>query len=277
MARSRSGPIQVASSQNRFPGWRRQPSARNEGRRLHPWDPAAYVVVDLPEAIFSNIGLGFWRIRISRPSGTQNKAIPNRDWQRPGSGSLISRWELPNGIVFGVSLTGKASHVEMELFLTNGTGQELTQLRTQICVLLKGAPDFNQQAETNKLWRNPVAAVSSSQRDRWILTSWERCGRVWGNPAVPACTPTRFCRTAHQDKQCACVDGFGSTRGRRSKMRLPDRKATDADSKLAASAAALLFRANKSAVREPYVFPATHSSCFGRFRSIVNSAVRTCR
>ena len=151
-----------------------------------PWDPAGYVVVDLPEAIFSNIGLLFLaHTHIPTIWDDQNKAIPNRDWQRPGPGSLISRWELPNGIVFGASLTGKASHVEMELFLTNGTGQELTQLRTQICVLLKGAPDFNQQAETNKLWRNPVAAVSSSQRDRWILTSWERCGRVWGNPAVP--------------------------------------------------------------------------------------------
>jgi len=72
----------------------------------------------------------------------------------------------------------------MELFLTNGTTQELKQLRTQICVMLKGATDFNQQSAANKLWREPVAAVSNAG-DRWILTAWEHCGRVWGNPAVP--------------------------------------------------------------------------------------------
>jgi peptidoglycan/xylan/chitin deacetylase (PgdA/CDA1 family) len=150
-----------------------------------PWDPSSYIVVDLPEAIFSNVSLLFLaHTHIPTIWDDQNIAVPNRDWQRPGPGRLSSRWELRNGVVFGASLTGKDTHVEMELFLTNGTTQELKQLRTQICVLLKGATDFNQQSAANKLWREPVGAVSST-KDRWILTSWERCGRVWGNAAVP--------------------------------------------------------------------------------------------
>ena len=63
--------------------------------------------------------------------------------------------------------------------------QPLTGLRTQICNLLKGAPDFNEQTTTNKIFRCPSAAVHSAGGDRWILTAWERCGRAWGNEQVP--------------------------------------------------------------------------------------------
>ncbi len=151
-----------------------------------PWDRDSYVVVDLPEAIFSNLGLLFLaHTHIPTIWNDRNVVIENQDWERLDEGILASNWRLPNGVVFGGSLTGKEAHVDMELFLMNGTTQELKQLRTQICVLLKGAPDFSQQSDANKLLREPVAAVSSSKRDRWILTTWERCGRVWGNPAVP--------------------------------------------------------------------------------------------
>lgn len=73
----------------------------------------------------------------------------------------------------------------MELWLRNVTNFDLTGLRTQICVLLKQASAFNNQSNDNKLLRSPSAAVQSAGRDRWIITSWEHCGRVWANAPVP--------------------------------------------------------------------------------------------
>jgi hypothetical protein len=92
---------------------------------------------------------------------------------------------LPNKIAFGASIQPSAGKVEMELWLRNDSSEKLTGLRTQICAMLKGAPDFNSQTNDNKIFRSPVCAVRSMKGDRWILMAWDRCGRAWGNPPVP--------------------------------------------------------------------------------------------
>jgi len=52
--------------------------------------------------------------------------------------------------------------------------------------MLKGGPGFNAQMNDNKIFRDGVAGVRADSRDdRWILTAWERVGRVLGNPQVP--------------------------------------------------------------------------------------------
>ena len=51
--------------------------------------------------------------------------------------------------------------------------------------MLKGAPEFNRQTNDNKRLTAPIAAARSEKGNRWILTAWERCGRVWGNPQCP--------------------------------------------------------------------------------------------
>jgi hypothetical protein len=51
--------------------------------------------------------------------------------------------------------------------------------------MLKGAPAFNDQTTTNKIFKCPSVAVHSAGGDRWILMAWERCGRAWGQPMVP--------------------------------------------------------------------------------------------
>src|SRR5258708_11578213 len=73
----------------------------------------------------------------------------------------------------------------MELWLRNDSSEKLSALRTQICVMLKGAPDFNSQTNDNKVFRSPVAAVRSAKGDHWILVAWDRCGHSWGNAEVP--------------------------------------------------------------------------------------------
>jgi hypothetical protein len=149
-----------------------------------PWDPASHVVVDVPEAIFSNLGLLYLaHTHIPTIWDAQNIWIENVDWTRETTGALRSRWELPNGVSFGASVAAEAGEVRMELWLRNGTPQPLTGLRTQVCVMLKGAPEFNRQTAENKVLGTSVAEVRSESRS--IRTEWERCGRTWGNPQVP--------------------------------------------------------------------------------------------
>jgi hypothetical protein len=151
-----------------------------------PWDATSYVVVDLPEAIFSqNRLLYLAHTHIPTIWDEQNVVIENIDWTREPDGALRHERVLPNKVAFGASIQPRAGGVEMELWLRNGSDQTLTALRTQICNLLKGAPEFSQQTTTNKIFQSPYAAVHSVGRDRWILTAWERCGRAWGQPLVP--------------------------------------------------------------------------------------------
>jgi peptidoglycan/xylan/chitin deacetylase (PgdA/CDA1 family) len=151
-----------------------------------PWDGASYVVVDLPEAIFSEKRLLFLaHTHIPTIWDEQNVEIENVDWTREPEGGLRHERVLPNTVAFGASIQPKANGAQMELWLRNGTDKTLTGLRTQICNLLKGAPEFNEQTLTNKIFRGPCAAVHSARGDHWILTAWERCGRAWGNQLVP--------------------------------------------------------------------------------------------
>ena len=150
-----------------------------------PWDPASYVVVDLPEAIFSNLGLLFLaHTHVPTIWNDRNVVIENTDWIREG-GNLRSEWTLPNQVRFGASVKAVADGVQMELWLRNGTSEPLSKLRTQICVLLKGAAGFNQQTNANKDFGKQQAGVHSADGRRSILTEWERCGRTWGNAACP--------------------------------------------------------------------------------------------
>jgi len=157
-----------------------------------PWDPASYVVVDLPEAIFSNLGLMFLaHTDIPTVWNDKNLILENIDWERSPDGSLSSQRTLPNSVTFGAYIRPGENRVDMELWLRNFSGADLTGmdptagLATQICVMLKGAPDFAALTNDNKILRYAVAAVRSAAGDRWILTAWQNPGRSWGNTLVP--------------------------------------------------------------------------------------------
>jgi hypothetical protein len=151
-----------------------------------PWDARSYVVVDLPEAIFCQNGLLFLaHTHIPTMWDKQNIVIPNIDWKRELDGSLREERTLPDQVVFGALIQPMTNRVDMELWLRNGSDHALTGLKVQVCGHLKGAPEFNDQTTTNKIFRIPSVAVHSTGGDRWILTAWERCGRAWGQPLVP--------------------------------------------------------------------------------------------
>lgn len=151
-----------------------------------PWDPAGYVVIDLPEAIFSNIGLLYLaHTHVPTIWNGKNVVIENQDWERKPGDALSSNWKLPNGIVFGAEIKPAADQIDMQLWLRNGTADPLTGLRTQICVLLKEASGFQAQTNENKTFGKSLAEARSFDGARSIRTEWELCGRTWGNAACP--------------------------------------------------------------------------------------------
>jgi hypothetical protein len=151
-----------------------------------PWNDDAYVVVDVPEAIFSNLGLTYLaHTHIPTIWDSQGVKLPRLEWTPQADGRLVSERVLPNGIVFGTEVIPDVDQVRFELWLRNGTTNTLTGLRVQNCVMLGAAPGFTAQTVTNKIFRNPFAAVRSDDGRHWVITAWERCGRAWGNQWVP--------------------------------------------------------------------------------------------
>lgn len=151
-----------------------------------PWADGGYVVVDLPEAIFSNLGLLFLaHTHVPTIWNEKHIAIENVDWKPSANGAWENTWRLPNDVRFGATVTPAVGRADFALWLENGTEEALTGLRTQVCAMLKGAPGFNAQSEDGRRIEDGVAAIKSANADRWILIAFERHKRVWGNPPVP--------------------------------------------------------------------------------------------
>ncbi len=151
-----------------------------------PWDDASYVVVDVPEAIWSNLGLTYLaHTHIPTVWTKQKIELEQLEWNRRHDGSFDLTRKLPNGIAFATKVMPKRDHVAMEMSLTNGTKEMLTDLRVQVCVLLKGAKGFDQQIKDNKVFSGPYVACRSQDGKRWIITAWQPLHRAWANPPCP--------------------------------------------------------------------------------------------
>lgn len=164
-----------------------------------PWDDASYVVVDVPEAIFTNLGLTYLaHTHVPTIWEKEKVELEKLEWNRRADGTLDIERRLPNGIDFGVKVVPTRTEVRMELWLKNGTKQKLTDMRVQNCVLLKGAKGFEAQSNDNKVFASPFAAAKSADGKRWVITAWEPIQRAWGNakcpclhsdPRIPDCAP----------------------------------------------------------------------------------------
>lgn len=151
-----------------------------------PWDNGGYVVVDVPEAIFSNLGLTYLA-HTHVPTIWTEKGVdlPKLEWNRQVDGSLDLKRSLPNRVAFESKVVATQEGIRMSITLENGTTQTLKDLRIQNCVMLKGAPGFEQQTNDNKIFQAPYAACRGEGTDRWVITAWEPCNRAWGNPPCP--------------------------------------------------------------------------------------------
>jgi hypothetical protein len=164
-----------------------------------PWDRSSYVVADIPEAIWSNLGLTYLaHTQVPTVWTKQNVELEKLEWQRRPGGVLEFERKLPNGIRFGTKVTPGVDAVRMEMWLTNGTDATLSDLRVQNCVMLKGAAGFEDQTNGNKIFRAPYAVCRSRDGRRYVITAWAPCHRPWGNapcpclhsdPKFPDCAP----------------------------------------------------------------------------------------
>jgi hypothetical protein len=151
-----------------------------------PWDDTSYVVADVPEAIWSNLGLTYLAHTHVPTVWTQRRIELERlEWKRLPKGVLEMERRLPNGIVFGTRVTPQRDHVAMEQWLVNGTDAPLSDLRVQNCVLLKGATGFEQLTNDNKVFQAPYAACRDAAGRRWVIAAWDHPHRAWGNPPCP--------------------------------------------------------------------------------------------
>ena len=163
-----------------------QPQRETKISIFTPWDPTSYLVIDVPEAIWSNLGLTYLaHTHIDTVWSAKNIKLPQQEWQREPDGSLKSERKLPNGIVFGTQTKSHRDHVQMEMWLTNGSEETLTDLRVQNCVMLRFAKGFNNQTNDNKITRDSYVACKDATGKKWLITSWEPNHRAWSNSPCP--------------------------------------------------------------------------------------------
>lgn len=151
-----------------------------------PWDNESYIVVDVPEAIWSNRNLVYLaHSHVKTVWTARGIALSRLEWNRDRQGILETQRTLPNGIEFGTRVQSFDDAVWFDQWLFNGTDKKLMGLRIQNCVMLKAAKDFNRQTNYNKSFRGSYIACRSSQHNRWIIAVWTPKGRVWANPYCP--------------------------------------------------------------------------------------------
>lgn len=151
-----------------------------------PWKDGGYIVVDMPEAIFTNLGLTYLaHTHIPTIWDDADVILDNIDWTRLPSGELTFERALPNGIRFGSRVVPQEDGAELELWLENGTEQTLKDMRAQVCVMLAGAAGFEAQSNEHKRYGDIVAAAPNVAGDRWVLIAFDNCQRAWGNEDVP--------------------------------------------------------------------------------------------
>ena len=171
-----------------------------------PWDDSSYAVMDVPEAIWSNLGLTYLaHTHIDTVWDKQGIKLAQQEWVIEPNRNLVMERTLPNGILFGTKVIPMKDHVRMKMWLTNGTDQTLSDLRVQNCVMLKGMLGFDQQSNENKIFQDGYAIAKSQDEKRWIISAWDPVNRAWGNAQCPClhsdpkfedCKPgeTRFLR-----------------------------------------------------------------------------------
>ncbi|HLF35857.1 MAG TPA: polysaccharide deacetylase family protein [Cyclobacteriaceae bacterium] len=174
-----------------------------------PWDPDDYIVLDLPEAVLSQYGLAFLGHKHIPTIFDRSKTeIKNSDWQILRDGGLRNEWHLPNKMTIGAEMHPGKNMVNMELWLRNDTDDTVfADLQTQICIMFKGAEEFDELTNDNKVFDPPYAATRSEGGNRWIITAWERGSHSWGNlncpcmhadPRLPDCPPGETVRVIGQ-------------------------------------------------------------------------------
>src|SRR5262245_2959019 len=135
-ARDRNAPLLVLP----YPGGRHprigflegavNPQRETKFSVFTPWDDSSYVVVDLPEAVWSNLGLTYLaHTHVPTIWTKQGVVLERKEWRAAADGELESERVLPNGIVIAARVVPGRDAARMELHLKNGTAKPLSDLR----------------------------------------------------------------------------------------------------------------------------------------------------
>ena len=154
-----------------------------------PWDKSAYVVLDIPEAIRQENDrerglLYLAHTHVPTMWDRQGVALKPLEWTATADGWHVER-RLPNGVTFSTNVEAGADSLRMQMELHNGSEASLKDLRVQNCVMFRGAPEFASAGPNDIVNRKPFAAIRSNAGNRWVITAWEPCLRVWNNPPCP--------------------------------------------------------------------------------------------
>ena len=151
-----------------------------------PWNPHHYVVVDVPEAVCSNLGLTYLaHTHIPTVWDKLGKKLFPLEWTANPDASFRMLRTLPNGILIGSRVSPHNEIVQLKLWIRNGSPETITGLRAQVCVMLKGLPGFNQRIRANKIIDGNWLASRDADGQRWVITGWQPLHRPWENPPVP--------------------------------------------------------------------------------------------
>lgn len=163
------------------------PQRETKASLFAPWgDGSSYAVVDVPEAVFTNLGLTYLaHTHVRTIWEEKGVTLEPLEWTVGGRGVLTLERRLPNGIVIGSRVEPTADGAQMTLTLTNGTDAKLTGMRAQVCVMLKGMEGFDAQTNDNKVIRGELVGARDEAGRRWVITAWRPLNRAWANPPVP--------------------------------------------------------------------------------------------
>ena len=166
-----------------------RPQRETKASIFAPWD-GGYAVADVPEAVWFEVAkkpelLYLAHTHVPTTWDRKKVALEPMEWSRKPDGSLALDRVLPNRVTLSAMVLPGKDAVRMEFKVTNGSGEKLTGLRVQMCVMLAGLKDFDQLTNNNKVFAAPFAACKDATGKRWVITGWDRCGRAWGNPPCP--------------------------------------------------------------------------------------------
>ena len=155
-----------------------------------PWNNRDYFVLDIPEAIRRNDETRHGLLYLAHSHvdtmwTKQRQKLETLEWQRHADGSFVMERRLPNGVLFGTKIVPRHDSLRMEMWLTNGSKETLSNLRVQNCIMLKGAPEFAHSGEDHTVESEPYIARGSRDGNRWIITAWTPCQSTWFNPPCP--------------------------------------------------------------------------------------------
>ncbi len=149
-----------------------------------PWPSQDYIWLDFPEAIFADSGLHYLsHVNPAVPALFHD--LPKVPWKTGNDGLSFER-VLPNAVKFGgTARKGSASSISLTLYIENGSGQALTNIRLQTCAYLRGIKEFSDFTRTNKYVHTPGAGWVGFDEAKRSDEKGEFClGFRGGGPAV---------------------------------------------------------------------------------------------